>query len=222
MSTYVLMKVLESAPSRYDKGIRILSLGALDKTYDRLASHISSGWKVLDIGCGTGALSLRAALAGAHVKGIDINPEMLEIARKRAAEASIEDNIELAEMGVAELENEEAAGYDAVISGLCFSELSDDEIKFTLKQVRRILKPEGMLLIADEVRPANIVKRIIHLLIRIPLVIITYILTQTTTSAVRDLPEKIENAGFIVESVKPNGLGNFIEVAGKSPGEDEA
>ncbi|HUW96689.1 MAG TPA: class I SAM-dependent methyltransferase, partial [Anaerolineae bacterium] len=39
MSTYVLMRILESAPSRYDRGLRILTLGRLDRAYDRLASH---------------------------------------------------------------------------------------------------------------------------------------------------------------------------------------
>ena len=77
MSTYVLMKILESAPGRYDAGLRILTLGRLDKAYDRLASHISKGQKVLDIGCGTGALVIRAALQGAFVKGIDINSGMI-------------------------------------------------------------------------------------------------------------------------------------------------
>jgi len=51
MSTYILMKFLESAPERYDRGIRILTLGKLDKSYDRLLSEIKEGWKVLDIDC---------------------------------------------------------------------------------------------------------------------------------------------------------------------------
>ena len=78
MSTYLLMKILESVPQRYDKGIRILTGNTLDNSYNRLASYIKRGQKVLDIGCGTGALTLRAARNGAFVKGIDINPQMLE------------------------------------------------------------------------------------------------------------------------------------------------
>jgi len=59
MSTYVLMRVLESAPRRYDLGIRLLTLGRVDRAYDRLASQIESGQRVLDLGCGTGALAVR-------------------------------------------------------------------------------------------------------------------------------------------------------------------
>ncbi len=75
------MNILESTPSRYDKGIRIFTLGKIDKIYDHLTSYIKEGQKILDIGCGTGALTLRAAQKGAKVKGIDVNPQMLAIAQ---------------------------------------------------------------------------------------------------------------------------------------------
>lgn len=220
MSTYVLMKILESAPSRYDKGIYILTLGRLNQAYDRLASHIRNGQKVLDIGCGTGALSIRAAWKGAEVKGIDINPQMLDIAQKRAAEANLAPNIELCEMGVAELGGEESESYDVVISGLCFSELTEDELVYTLKEVRRILKPEGLLLIADEVKPNHISKRILNWLIRVPLVTITYLITQTTTKAVKNLPENIKEAGLEIESITLSKTESFIELVGRKPKEE--
>lgn len=89
MSTYILMKILESAPSRYDWGIRLFTPGKLAKTYDRLTTSINEGQSVLDLGCGTGALSLRAALRGAKVKAIDINPRMLEIIQIQAEKAKI-------------------------------------------------------------------------------------------------------------------------------------
>ncbi|MFQ5867917.1 MAG: corrinoid protein-associated methyltransferase CpaM [bacterium] len=219
MSVYILMKILESAPSRYDKGIRILTLGKLDKVYDRLTSHIKRGQRVLDLGCGTGALTLRSAQKGAKVKGIDVSSHMLEIAQKQAAEANLEQNIEFCEMGVAELGSEEAESYDVVMSGLCFSELTADELIFTLKEVKRILKREGLLLIADEVRPKRISKRILNWLIRFPLVIITYLITQTTTQSVNNLPEKIKKSGLLIESIRLEKMQNFIELVARKPEE---
>lgn len=219
MCTYILMKILESTPHRYDRGIRILTLGRLDGAYDRLTSLIKRRQRVLDIGCGTGALTVRAAFKGAKVKGIDVNEQMLEIAKKRVAEAKLEQSVELCEMGVAELEGEEAANYDVVMSGLCFSELTGDELIYTLKEVKRILKPGGAVLIADEIRPNGISKRILNWLIRFPLVIITCLVTQTTTRAVRNLPEKMEEAGFLIESVRLNKIESFIELFGRKPEE---
>ncbi len=213
------MKILESAPNRYDAGIRILTLGRLDKAYDRLTSHIKGRQSVLDIGCGTGALTLRAAQKGARVKGIDVNTRLLEIAKQRVAEANLEQNVELCEMGVAELGGEKAESYDVLMGGLCFSELTGDELIYTLKEARRILKPGGILLIADEVRPASISRRILNQLMRFPLVIITYIFTQTTTNAIKNLPGKIEEAGLLIESVRLSKLQSFIELKARKPRE---
>jgi demethylmenaquinone methyltransferase/2-methoxy-6-polyprenyl-1,4-benzoquinol methylase len=211
------MKLLESAPSRYDRGIRILTLGGLDEAYDRLTAHIRRGHRVLDIGCGTGALTLRAAQKGAKLKGIDINSQMLEIAKKRAIEANLAENTEFCEMGVAELGGEESNIYDVVMSGLCFSELTEAEISYTLKEARRILKPGGILLIADEVKPKSLWMKIVNWFIRIPLLMITYIITQTTTHAIDGLPEKIMEAGFRIETFNVSKLQSFIELVGRNP-----
>ena len=217
MSTYVLMRILESAPRRYDLGILILTLGHLDKAYDRLASHIERGQRVLDIGCGTGALTLRAARQGAKVKGVDINVQMLDIAGQRVKSAGLTESVELVEMGVAELDGEEAQHYDAVISGLCLSELSKDEVKYTLKEAARVLRPGGLLLIADEIKPHGLANRLIHSLIRSPLAALTYAITQQTTHHVSNLAKKIEAAGFTIISAHLNRLGSFGEFVARKP-----
>lgn len=207
------MKILESSPGRYDRGISILSFGKINKLYDRLVSQIQKGQLVLDVGCGTGALTLRAAGKGAIVKGIDINTQMLDIAQKRSKEMNLFKNTEFCEMGIAELENINSDSYDVIMSGLCFSELSDDELTFTLKHIKRILKQNGLLLVADETEARNIVLRIFNFLIRIPLKAITYILTQTSTNAVKNLPEKVKNAGLQINSVRLNRMESFIELS---------
>ena len=218
MSTYVLMRILESSPRRYDLGIRLLTLGRLDRTYDRLVGRIERGQRVLDLGCGTGALTLRAAQRGAAVKGIDVDPQMLEIADRRIREAGVADRVVLSEMGVAELDEEAVESYDVVISGLCFSELSDDELVYTLKHVARVLRPGGLLLVADEVRPQGQLARFLHTLIRIPLATLAYLITQQTTRAVSNLPEKITRARLSIVSVESSPLGSFAEVVARKPG----
>jgi cyclopropane fatty-acyl-phospholipid synthase-like methyltransferase len=215
MSTYVLMRILESAPKRYELGMRLLTLGRLDRAYDRLAAHIEPGQRVLDLGCGTGALSLRAARRGATVKAIDLNADMLEIARKRTREAGLAQTVQLEEMGVAELDDEDTHSYDAVMSGLCFSELSDDELTYTLEQVVRILKPGGLLLVADEVRPRSVGGRLLQPLVRAPLAALTYVLTQQTTHPMADLPERLTQAGLSVVSVDSSALGSFSTVVAR-------
>lgn len=211
------MRILESAPARYQLGIRLLTLGRLDAVYDRLAAHLQAGDRVLDIGCGTGALTLRAARCGAEVKGIDVNPEMLAIARQETRAADLEERVTLVELSIAELDAEPDDSYDAAMSGLLFSELSRDELNYALRQIHRLLKPGGLLLAADEVIPQSPIRRLVHFLLRLPLVILTWVITQQTTHAVRRLPEQITGAGLELLSRRSNWLGSFLELVARKP-----
>jgi demethylmenaquinone methyltransferase/2-methoxy-6-polyprenyl-1,4-benzoquinol methylase len=217
MSTYVLMRILESAPHRYDLGIRLLTLGAVGKAYDRLIVHIEENDRVLDVGCGTGALTLRAAERGANVKGIDVNAEMIAVAKAKVGNVETSGRVELEEKGVAELDHEPSETYDVVMSGLCLSELSEDELRYVLQQALRVLKPGGLLLVADEVPPANMWLRWVHRLLRLPLTLAAYLISGETTRPLDSLPGRVEEAGFIVESMATAAFGSFMEVVATKP-----
>jgi magnesium-protoporphyrin O-methyltransferase len=51
------------------------------------------GLRLLDAGCGTGALSIEAAQRGAQVLAVDIAPSLLAIAEQRATEAGVAGSI---------------------------------------------------------------------------------------------------------------------------------
>ena len=212
------MRLLESAPSRYDQGISLLTLGRQEQTYDRLTAHIEPGWRVLDLGTGTGALALRAAARGADVTAIDVNPTMLAIARQKAEMANLAGRTTWQEMGAAELDTLPDHTFDAVCSGMCFSELTPDERPYTLRHIRRLLRPGGLLLLADEIRPPNPWQRLLHAALRAPLAAITWLLTQTTTHAVPDLPGLVEAAGFEIVEMRTALLGSWAEVIARRSG----
>ena len=215
MSTLLLMKLFEATPSRYDKGIRLLTGGQLDNLYDRLIAHVRKGDWVLDIGCGTGALTLRAAKKGARVKAIDINPGMLEVARAKAEAAHLSKNIEFVEMGVAELGNETYRSYDAVMSGLCLSELTEEELDFAVNEVSRILKPGGLFLVADEVRPQSFFRKLLQGFFRTIFKLFVFLVSGTTTRALKNFPGKIEGAGFKIVSYELNKSQNLLNLAAR-------
>jgi ubiquinone/menaquinone biosynthesis C-methylase UbiE len=219
MSSFVLMRLLESAPRRYDLGIRLLSLGRIGRAHEEMAEWAASeGVRLLDIGCGTGLLALACARRQARVTGIDSSPAMLEVARQKVREAGLADDVTLLEMSAMDLDEKfEAGSFDAVVSSLMFSELSEDEQRFVLRQCHRLLVEGGRLIIGDEVVPSW-PRRALHLLLRLPLVIVTYVLTQTTTRAVAGLRPKIAGAGFAIQWTHRSVLGDFETVAAVKEG----
>src|SRR5918992_2332428 len=56
------------------------------------AVGLAPGMDVLDVACGSGNATIPAARAGARVTGVDFSPELLAIARERAADAMVEIN----------------------------------------------------------------------------------------------------------------------------------
>jgi len=58
----------------------------------RLVLHagIESGMRVLDVACGTGVVAVTAARTGARVSGLDLTPELLEVARSNSALAGVD------------------------------------------------------------------------------------------------------------------------------------
>ncbi|HEY8373929.1 MAG TPA: class I SAM-dependent methyltransferase [Pseudonocardiaceae bacterium] len=64
----------------------------LPQHYSPLLDHLTRalavqpGERVLDVACGTGALTTRLAASGAEVRGVDLAPALVETARRLAAE----------------------------------------------------------------------------------------------------------------------------------------
>src|SRR5215469_1740947 len=78
-----------------------------------LALGARTAVEALDIGCGTGFLSLELAARGHHVTGIDFAPEMLVLAKEKAATAGATVRFEHAD---AENLPFAAASFDLVIT----------------------------------------------------------------------------------------------------------
>ncbi|MGQ4388246.1 class I SAM-dependent methyltransferase [Streptomyces sp. SAS_270] len=62
-----------------DPGVRAAWAARLEEWLPRAASD------VLDLGCGTGSLSLLASERGHHVTGVDFSPRMIDLARAKLA-----------------------------------------------------------------------------------------------------------------------------------------
>ena len=197
MSSLAFMRWLESAPLRYDTGMRIITLGRITPLYEAVAATAAPevGWRVLEIGCGTGAVTERLVARGASVSAVDQNPEMIEQARVRLANAP-EDRVRFIEQTAAEIDSLEEAAYHAVVASLCFSEMAISERAFVLKHARRCLRPGGVLVVADELRPRRQGARVLTALLRLPQAAAAWLIAGSLSHPIADLPSEISAAGF--------------------------
>ncbi len=198
----VFMKWLETTPDDYDRGIQLITLNRLKPLKARIAAdyiQTTEGKRprVLEIGCGTGTLAIMMAESGAIVTGIDVSPLMLNEAMQKAEEHDLVEAIKFHQMDVTALdEHFEQASFDFVVSTLVFSELSPDVQRYTLGQVLKLLKPNGRLLIVDEMLPEKGWSRLIYWIVHLPLKVLTWLLTRSTTVPLRHLQGMLREAGF--------------------------
>jgi ubiquinone/menaquinone biosynthesis C-methylase UbiE len=199
MSSLALMRLLESAPLRYDAGMRLLTLGKIDEIRAALAelAVAAPGARVLEIGCGTGAVTEKLVARGACVTAYDQNPEMLEQARSRLKD-SPRDAVKLVERTAAEIDSCTERSFDAVVACLSLSEMSRSERDFVLAQAFRALRPGGILAIADEARPRAAALRLWLWLLRVPQAAFAWLIVGSVSRPIPNLVKEVNAAGFHV------------------------
>lgn len=128
-------------------------------------AQIRPSHRVLDLGCGTGTLTvmIKQAHPDSEVTGLDGDPQILEIARQKAAQAGTSINFD---EGMAYQLPYPDASFDRVLSSMVFHHLTAQDKERTLAEIYRVLRPDGELHLADFGVPHGIYAKMISLLMR--------------------------------------------------------
>ncbi len=135
----------------YDACTWLVSLGSVSgiRKSTVKAARLKAGEAVLDVGCGTGDLTLRAARrvgAEGRATGIDASPDMIEIAARKAVKKGRDVDFRVAPVEALPFADSE---FDAALSSFMIHHLPDDLKQRGLAEVRRVLKPGGRLVVVD-------------------------------------------------------------------------
>lgn len=133
----------------YDRFAFIYDSLMSDIDYDKYAkwvqasAPVSSGKRLVDIGCGTGVLSVQFAKAGYDVIGVDLSESMLTIAQSRSLEQGVD--ISFICQSMSELDGLDEVDVAVIaIDSINYLE-TFEEVKQTLKLVFESLTPNGQL-----------------------------------------------------------------------------
>jgi ubiquinone/menaquinone biosynthesis C-methylase UbiE len=157
-------KSLLKSPKKIDNGTILENISSKHLRpflffYELITTNIQEGWKVLEIGSGTGDHTEVILNTKANLTAFDISPSSLEVLRHRhpTVARTVIGNME--DMPFHESE------FDAVVS--CGS-LSYGNPKLSLSEIYRVLKPGGVLIILDTLanNPFFTLSRIRHVLLQ--------------------------------------------------------
>jgi ubiquinone/menaquinone biosynthesis C-methylase UbiE len=109
----------------------------------RLDPQPAERW--LDLACGTGAVSERAARAGAAVVGVDLAPVLVETARERAREQRLEIDYRVGDCE--RLEGVDDTSFD-IVSSTCGIMFAPDH-EATAQELARVVRPGGRIGLAN-------------------------------------------------------------------------
>jgi len=146
-------KMFNNISHRYDFLNHFLSLG-IDKLWRKKAINLlrSRNPKViLDVATGTGDFAIQAlTLNPDKIIGIDISTGMLEMGRVKIREQELEPKIELL-VGDSENIPFEENKFDAIT--VAFGVRNFENLEQGLREIRRVLKPGGMLVVLEFSKP---------------------------------------------------------------------
>ncbi len=106
--------------------------------------RLTPGDRLLDVGCGWGALVIRAAQQGAHAVGVTLSENQFAYAKARIAALGLEDRCEVRLQDYRDVP--EVGGFDKLTSVGMFEHVGMKNLPLYFEQMNRLLKDGGAML----------------------------------------------------------------------------
>lgn len=148
-------RMFDTISGEYDRLNRVISFGTDIRWRKRVVAILSERkpQSILDIATGTGDLAIALKETGAKkIVGLDISPGMLEIGKQKVKGLSLDDTIEMV-IGDSEALDFEDASFDAAT--VAFGVRNFEDLKKGLKEIYRVLKPGGTLVVLETSVPTR-------------------------------------------------------------------
>jgi cyclopropane-fatty-acyl-phospholipid synthase len=105
---------------------------------------LKPGMRVLDVGCGWGSFAIHVARHyGVHVTGVTLSPPQAELARRKVAEAGLDDEVDIR---VADYRQLPPSSFDAIASIGMAEHVGDSQIDVYARSLFDLLRPGGLVL----------------------------------------------------------------------------
>jgi len=187
----------------YDKAMRFFDRRLFGDSRDWVCRQAVG--EVLEVAIGTG-LNLEHYLPEAKLTGIELSPEMLKLARKRSADMHRE--IDLREGDAHQLDFPDNS-FDTVVCTFSLCAIPDHAR--AVSEMRRVLRPGGLLLLADHIESPNLIGRGIQRVMELASV-------PLGGEHFRRRPLTIVQAeGFMIERRERFGMGIVERLAARKP-----
>lgn len=164
---------------------------------ERIADEadLRSDDSVLDCGCGTGTLAViakRRVGADGKVRGIDLSTDQLDIAREKARKENLD--IDFHEGSIDELPFPDDS-FDVIFSTLMLHHVPNSVKVSAFREMRRVLKPGGRIVIADFGPPAHVWGWLLFA----PFILMFLVMPNSRDNLLNKLPDLMSAAGLNVE-----------------------
>lgn len=150
-------EMFDNIAGQYDLLNRVLSMG-IDRGWRREMVRIVNTFqnpRVVDLATGTAdvAIDIAQKVRGAEVTGVDISAKMLEQGRKKVAKKQLSSKINLIKADCEDLPFQEQT-FD--LATIAFGIRNFQNPGLGLKEIERVLKPGGKLIILEFSKPRQI------------------------------------------------------------------